>query len=127
MLERWQQLLTFALVGAGTAVMYVGLGALFHHALLWPYMLSVALAYVLTVSTHFVLSQRFTFAADKNKTPQQLKRYIAYLMGHFAFSMGSVRFGVEWLGWPLVLASAASIAIATVVGYLVSKHWVFAS
>jgi putative flippase GtrA len=120
------QLLVFGMVGGAMALLYVGLSALLHHGFAWPYMVAVAASYIVTVSVHFLLSQRFTFAADTSRTPQQLRRYLIYLAGHFLFSMASVKLAVAVFGWPLAVATSVSIAVATVVGYVATKYWVFA-
>ncbi len=122
-----RELAMFLLVGGAIAVWYGAWIAVLHHGLKLSYPAAVSVSYVVAVTSHFFVNKALTFKTRAGQTAQQLRRYIVFLIAHYSFTLAVVTFGVEVMAWPVMLASAAAIVLATGFGFVANKYWVFAS
>jgi len=115
----------YLLVGAVTAVLYLGAIVLFIEVLNLEYRLSVSIAYFVAVSFHFLANRIFTFASEKGQIKIQFFRYLFILLVNIAITLASVFFMVDILQISHYIAAFFALALTIVVGYLASKFWIF--
>lgn len=123
MLER--RFLKFGLVGAATSVIYFLVLAFHMEVLGAGYNLSVSIAYFVSVVFQFNANRYFTFKSETTNVIPQLAKYLALLLINYLVTILVVGLVVERLGLTAYHGVFASIPLIMVVGYLLSKHWIF--
>lgn len=124
MLER-QRFLKFELVGAATAAIYFLVLAFHLEVLGANYNLAVSIAYIVSVVFQFIANKRFTFKSETTSVLPQLSKFLVLLFINYLVTILVVRFVVENLGLTAYHGVLASVPLIMVVGYLLSKHWIF--
>lgn len=120
-----QRVLKFGLVGAATAAIYF-LVLMFHLETLGAnYNLAVSIAYIVSVVFQFNANKYFTFRSETTSVVLQLSKYLVLLLINYLVTILIVRFVVEKLWLTAYHGVLASIPLIMVVGYLLSKHWIF--
>ncbi|MBX9810886.1 MAG: GtrA family protein [Burkholderiales bacterium] len=127
LLKDRKSFLVFSLVGAATAGIYFLALAVLLEILAIDYRVAVTISYLLGVTFQFSANKFLTF---KNKelmdTIPQLFRYAAVAAFNYVLTMLIVMFTVEKLRQPPYLGVFISVGVTVIVGYLLSKHWIFA-
>ena len=95
----------------------------------WPYVPAAAVSVEVAVLNNFLWHERWTWR-DRAQPDGLLDRVIRYHVSTGLTSIfGSVVFTtilVEWAGAPVLLASAAAVALTALANFLVADRWVFA-
>ena len=120
-----QSFFKFGLVGAATAAIYFLVLASLLELLKADYKLAVSIAYIVSVTFQFNANKYFTFKAERKNVVHQLTKYLILLIINYLITMLVVRFVVEKLGLTAYHGVLASVPLIMVVGYLLSKHWIF--
>lgn len=120
-----QRFLKFGLVGAATAAIYFLVLAFYLEVLGANYNLAVSIAYIVSVVFQFITNKYFTFKSETTSVLPQLLKYLVLLTINYLLTILVVRFVVEKLGLTAYHGVLASIPLIMVVGYLLSKHWIF--
>lgn len=107
-------------------------GSRFVFSLAMPYWAAICMAFVVGLTTAFILNRRFIFARSTQSTRSQAWRFLlvnlAALVQTLAVSLLLARWLLPMIGWqwhPEALAHAVGIAIPAVTSYLAHKHWTF--
>ena len=127
LLKNRKSFLVFSLVGAATAGLYfLSLAALIE-ILAVDYRVAVTFSYLLGVTFQFSANKLLTFKNRKLMgTIPQLFRYAAVAASNYVLTMLIVLFTVEKLHQPPYLGVLISVGVTVMVGYLLSRHWIFA-
>jgi putative flippase GtrA len=120
-----QRFLKFGLVGAATAAIYFLVLAFHLEGLGADYNLAVSIAYIVSVVFQFIANKHFTFKSETTNVPLQLAKYLVLLLINYLVTILVVRFVVENLGLTAYHGVLASVPLIMVVGYLLSKPWIF--
>ena len=110
-----------------------GLSALVYFsgfALLWQwlhiqYKISLSVAYLFSVITHFTTNQRLTFQSKKVDLRDQLPRYLVMVFINYLITLCIVHVVVALLHLSPYVGILGAISITVVSGYLMAKFWVF--
>ena len=125
-----RQFIGFVLVSgfAGLA----NFGSRFLFSLAMPYAAAICAAFVVGLTTAFVLNRRFIFLGSTQSTRSQAWRFLlvnlAALLQTLAVSLLLARWLLPLLGWrwhPEAIAHAVGIAVPAITSYLAHKHWTF--
>lgn len=119
------QPLSYLLVGGLTASIYFGLTFVGLEILGTNYLLSVSIAYCLSVSFHFLANRQYTFSALGGEVFPQTLRYIMLLLLNYSLTFGVVYVCVDRLMLSPYYGVAVSIPLTLVIGFFVAKFWVF--
>jgi dolichol-phosphate mannosyltransferase len=122
------RLLKFSLVGGiGIAVQLAVLAAL--TAMRVNYLLATGLAVESAVLHNFLWHQRFTWADRANTPAEALRRLLLFHLTNGAISIVGnlllIRLLVGWLGFPVLKANMATIALCAMANFAASDRWVF--
>lgn len=119
-------LVRFLAVGASAAALqFLVLWLLLHGAGL-PYQPATLLAYAASVVFHFLANRYFTFRASASPRGPQMLRYGVLLVLNGALTLGIVTACVEWAGTTPYAATLVAIGATVMVGFGLSRYWVFA-
>jgi putative flippase GtrA len=115
----------FLLVGASSAIVYF-----LSFTLLWEFFhlnskVAISTGYVLSVVVHFCGNRYFTFQAGQRHLKKQLPRYLVMIFINYLITLAVVHFVVNICLLSPYLGIAASIAATVMVGYFLSKFWIF--
>lgn len=122
----WLQLIRFGLVGASGFVLNLAVYALFVHAIGVPYQLAAVLAWLVAVSSNFVLNRHWTFDRPDGRVHHQALRFFLVSLGAFALvNLVLLTLLVEQAGMAKVPAQALAVAAATPFNFLGNKLWSF--
>ena len=125
-----RQFVGFVLVSglAGAA----NFGSRFLFSLAMPYSAAICAAFVVGLTTAFVLNRRFIFVDSTQSTESQAWRFLlvnfAALAQTLLVSLLLARWLLPAIGWtwqPEAVAHAAGIAVPAITSYLAHKHWTF--
>ncbi|MEO7917313.1 MAG: GtrA family protein [Dokdonella sp.] len=107
-------------------------GSRFLFSMAMPYWAAICSAFVIGLTTAFVLNRRFIFAGSTQSTRSQALRFLlvnlAALVQTLAVSLLLARSLLPLIGWqwhPEAVAHAVGIAIPAITSYLAHKHWTF--
>jgi putative flippase GtrA len=120
-----QRLFKFGLVGAATAAIYFLVLAFHLEVLGVNYHWAVSVAYLVSVAFQFIANKYFTFQSKSQSVLAQLSKYLMLLLVNYAVTIFVVRFVVEKLGLSAYHGVLASIPLIMVIGYVLSRHWIF--
>jgi putative flippase GtrA len=124
----WLQLIRFGLVGASGFIVNLAVYALFVHGVGAPYQLAAALAWLVAVSSNFVLNRHWTFDRPGGRVHHQALRFFLVSLGAFALvNLVLLTLLVEQAGLAKVPAQALAVAAATPFNFLGNKLWSFRS
>jgi putative flippase GtrA len=127
LLKNRKSFLVFSLVGAATAGLYFLSLAVLLEILTVDYRVAVTISYLLGVTFQFLANKLLTFRnTELMGTIPQLFRYAAVAAFNYVLTMLIVLFTVEKLHQPPYLGVLISVGVTVIVGYLLSKHWIFA-
>jgi putative flippase GtrA len=122
----WLQLIRFGLVGASGFVVNLAVYALFVHAVGIPYQLAAVLAWLVAVSSNFVLNRHWTFDRPDGAVRHQAVRFFLVSLAAFALvNLVLLTLLVEQAGMAKVPAQALAVAAATPFNFLGNKLWSF--
>jgi dolichol-phosphate mannosyltransferase len=122
----WLQLVRFGLVGASGFVVNLAVYALFVHAFGVPYQLAAVLAWLVAVSSNFVLNRHWTFDRPDGRLHHQALRFFLVSLAAFALvNLVLLTLLVEQAGLAKVPAQALAVAAATPFNFLGNKLWSF--
>lgn len=100
------------------------------HAIGLPFQLGFLIAYVIAVLVHLQLHRTFTFAGDGTYAlgrRAQATRFIAVIVGQYAFIAVSVAVFSPLLGIPEIVVYLGAIVVLSLANYLVLAARVFHS
>ncbi len=120
-----KRFLKFGVVGAATAAIYFLILAFQLEALRFNYTLSVSIAYVGAVVFHFIANRLFTFGAERTNILIQLPKYLVLLFVNYLLTIFIARFVVDKAGLSAYYGVLASVPFIMVVGYALSKFWIY--
>ena len=116
----------FLAVGAcAAALQFLVLWGLLRGAGL-PYQAATLLAYAASVVFHFLANRYFTFRASGAPRGREMLRYGVLLVVNGALTLGIVTACVEWAGTTPYAATLVAIGATVLVGFGISRYWVFA-
>ena len=116
----------FAIIGLSTAGVYFSTLGLFIEIFKIDYKVSVSLSYFLGVLFNFIMNKTITFKKSKlGSIYIQLFKYALLSLINYLITMTIVVFSVEFLGVPAYLGVALSMGATLIVGYSVSRYWIF--
>jgi putative flippase GtrA len=122
----WLQLIRFGVVGASGFVVNLAVYALFVHAVGVPYQLAAVLAWLVAVSSNFVLNRHWTFDRPDGRVHHQALRFFLVSLAAFALvNLVLLTLLVEQAGLAKVPAQALAVAAATPFNFLGNKLWSF--
>lgn len=81
-------LLGFAIINGFTFSVDLGLLALCHGVLKWPYPVAVTVSYLIAFALSFVLNRAFNFRSHGDLGPQATKYVVAIAINYVAFILG---------------------------------------
>jgi putative flippase GtrA len=117
--------LLYLTIGGLTALLYMGLIFFTVDLLGFQYQFGVSLSYFVATLFHFLANKKLTFQAANDKLVRQVPRYAGVIALHYLIVLGVVSVFVSVLGASVYIASALAILLASGVGYLLLKFWVF--
>ncbi len=120
-----KRFLRFSVIGAATAAIYFLILAFHLEVLRLSYTLSISITYVVSVVFHFIANRLFTFEAEKTSVLIQLPKYLILLFVNYLLTILIVRFVVDKVGLTPYYGVLLSVPIIMVVGYSLSKFWIY--
>ncbi len=117
--------LLYLTIGGLTALFYMGLIFVTVDLLDFQYQFGVSLSYFVATLFHFLANKKLTFQAEDDKLAQQVPRYVGVITLHYLTVLGVVSAFVSGFGISVYIASALAILLASGVGYILLKYWVF--
>ncbi len=117
--------LLYLTIGGLTALFYMGLIFFTVDLLGFQYQIGVSFAYFIAALFHFFANKKLTFQAASDKLAHQVPRYAGVIALHYLTVLGVVSVFVSVLGISVYIASALAILLASGVGYVLLKFWVF--
>jgi len=122
-----RQVVRFALVGGTGYVVNLVVYAACVHGAGVDYRVAAALAFVVALSTNFVLNRHFTFdARDAGRLHQQAARFLVVSLVSFGVNLLALQVLVDILEVPKVLAQAIAVVVAAPVNFAGQRFWAFA-
>jgi putative flippase GtrA len=100
----------------------------FHMCYAWvnlDYRISVSLAYVITLVSHFLLHRYFTFNAAEQQLFHNVGKYLALLGLNYVITISMAWFVVEILKLSPYFAVIATTAVTACSSFFVMKYFVF--
>ena len=122
----WLQLIRFGLVGASGFAVNLAVYALLVHPLATPYQLAAVAAWLVAVSSNFVLNRHWTFDRPDGRVHHQAARFFLVSLAAFLLvNLVLLTLLVEEAGLAKVPAQALAVAAATPFNFLGNKLWSF--
>ena len=115
----------FGLVGAVTAVIYFIVMWFLMSVLNFGYIFAVSMAYIVSTLFHYLANRHFTFSAQAGQHSWQLARYMVLWILNYIITIIVISISVEHLGLSAYLGVCAAVVITVLVGYFMSRYWVF--
>jgi len=122
--HRWQ-LGKFVAVGLLTFCIYFCCFHFFYRVQGLDYRLAVSFAYVITVTSHFLLHRFFTFGAADQALTHHTWKYLLMLGLNYVVALGVVWITVEFVKTSPYFGVLASTGITTGISFFMMKHFVF--
>lgn len=122
----WLQLVRFGVVGASGFVVNLGVYAVFVHPLGAPYQLAAVVAWLVAVSSNFLLNRHWTFDRPDGRVHHQALRFFLVSLAAFALvNLVALTLLVEQAGLAKVPAQTLAVLAATPFNFLGNKLWSF--
>jgi putative flippase GtrA len=115
----------FGLVGVLTAVLYFGALFLLMNYLLWDYLISVSLAYLISTTYHFLANRHITNSASDGSSKLQLLRYMLLWIFNYISTIFIVTISVSLIELSVYIGVCLSVLFTVCFGYFLSHKWVF--
>ena len=115
----------FVAVGGVTALIYTGLVAALFNLMGLDYRVCVSVAYLVAIVFHFLLNRHITFRAAEGDMLPQARRYLITAAINYIVTLAVVSFVVDLLNWSVYVGLFLALLTTIVVGYVLSKSWVF--
>lgn len=127
-MSRW---LRFNLVGALGLVLQLLVVALLARTTAWPAALCAAIAVAITVSHNFVWHVHYTWpiTSGNHRARRLARKWVLFNAGNGAISIAGnalVTAALSAIGWHVVLASAAGVAVTSLINFAVCDRLIFA-
>lgn len=119
------QITKFVVVGLITFGINFMMFHVFYGGFGLDYRISVSLAYVITVISHFLLHRFFTFEAGEQQMVQNVSRYTAMLVLNYGITVFAAWFVVELLRVSPYWSVIASTMATACTSFFVMKYFVF--
>jgi len=119
-----KQFIKFCLIGLESTVLYYLIFIILFHFLAINYIISAIFAYLIGVHFGFVFNKLLTFGSRKNT----LKNYPKYLLANLVtliILVFGLRFLVESIGIPPLIATIILIPLTTIINFFGIKILVF--
>jgi putative flippase GtrA len=113
------------LVGAGCALLNIGIVYVGTAVLHWPYLAAAWLTCFITIPTSYFLHRRHSFRLAGRANWGEFGRFLGQQFLQFCAGLALLSAGVEWLGLNPTLAMAAATAVLWLFSFLVQWRWVF--
>ena len=115
----------FLMVGGTAALVQFAVLAFCLHVLDFWYQFAVGVAYISSVTFHFLANRRFTFQLNVDPQLEEVFRYLTLVVGNLVITLLVTVFVIEVLGLTAYMATVFSIAATVGVTFVASKYWVF--
>jgi len=122
-----KQIAVFLVVGAVTWCVYMASLAFGHQLMGWSDVLTISVAYVVTVSFHFTANRYFTFQAGQGRLARQLPRHGVLIVLNYALTLLLNTLLVTRLHWNLYFAASVVVVLTSALNFALSKYWIFAA
>lgn len=122
-----RQLVIFLLVGALTWCVYMASLAFGQQIMLWPNVLTISVAYVITVTFHFTVNRYITFGAGTGSLAIQLPRQAVLIACNYFLTLMLNTLLVNQLHWSLYTAASVVVVVTSALNFALSKYWIFAA
>lgn len=109
----------------GVAVGYLALLWLFAELMRWSLFWAVSTAYILAISTHFLLSRWVTFCAQDQAAAPQMKRFLVLAGVNYVITIAVTHLLHALLGINTYVSAMVAVGVTTAFGFVASKVWVF--
>jgi putative flippase GtrA len=113
------------LVGAGCALLNIGLVHLGTAVLHWPYLAAAWLTCFITIPLSYFLHRRHSFRLAERASWPEFARFVGQQFLQFCAGLALLSVGVEWLGLNPTLAMAAATAVLWLFSFVAQWRWVF--
>ena len=125
LLEYRLQLTRFILVGLITDGVYFLVFYLFYTVIQLDYKIASSIAYVVTVSGHFLLHRVFTFSAATQRVTLNSLKYLFMLAINYLIMLSIVYCIVSILGQSPYIALVLSNCVTPFISFFAMKYFVF--
>lgn len=95
--------------------------------MLWPNVLILSVAYVVTVSFHFTVNRYITFSAGQGSLAKQLPRQAVLIAANYFLTLLLNTLLVNQLHWSLYTAATVVVVVTSALNFALSKYWIFAA
>jgi putative flippase GtrA len=119
-------LLRFGVVGVATFALNMFCVWVFYGVAKIEYRISVSLAYMITVMTHFGLNRSFTYKVSGGGVFSDTFRYVIVLFINYLITLGVVSAVVEFMKVSVYYGVIASTFATASSSFFLMKHFVFA-
>ena len=119
------QLLRFALVGIFTLGIYSLTFHIFYAYVQLDYRIAITIAYLITVSTHFLLNRRYTFANTNTTVMPSLLKYSMMLAVNYLLILLIMWLLVDILKCTPYLGLILPSLIGAFTSFMIMKYFVF--
>ena len=93
----------------------------------WPNILTISVAYVVTVSFHFTVNRHITFSAGKGSLAKQLPRQAVLIAANYLVTLALNTLLINQLHWNLYAAASFVVVVTSALNFALSKYWIFAA
>ncbi|KQV96286.1 GtrA family protein [Pelomonas sp. Root1237] len=114
-----------AVVGAGCALLSIGLVHIGTAVLHWQYLAAAWLTCFTTIPISYFLHRRYTFSVANRAGWAEFGRFLGQQFLQFCAGLVLLAIGVEWLDLNPTLAMVAATAVLWLFSFLVQSRWVF--
>ncbi len=123
MTETLRRFTTFILVGGFSALIDVGLVGLLLYAH-FPDMASVTIGFLAGVIANYILHAKVTFQVT-SMTAGSITRYLTVLFINYLITVGIIQILSIVFETPTLVGKIISLPIIAIVGFTLSRYWVF--
>jgi putative flippase GtrA len=112
-------------VGFTTFGIYVSTFHLSYDSFQLDYKLAASIAYIITITSHFLLHRLFTFSAMGQEVGHNMWRYVLMLAINYVIMMIVMWLTITVINTSPYLGLVASTSITMVLNFLMMKYFVF--
>lgn len=117
--------LIFSTAGAATYLVYAIITRLFIELFGIDYRIALTIAYVIAAGFQYSVHRGLVFREQKTTIHFSLPKYLVLLAINYLIQLITVTALSVYFGIDVSLAQIAGIALALLINYNLSKHWVF--